>query len=124
MQTPRLLAGAFFFATIAAHDAVSIRPATLADIPAITRIYELAVEHGTASFELESPDEAKMARRMRALLEGGYPYIVAESEGDVRVMPLPGIIAPGRPIDSTWKIRSTSPRRISAPASGGNCSRR
>ena len=34
------------------HDASPIRPATLADIPAITRIYAHAVEHGTASFEL------------------------------------------------------------------------
>ena len=42
-----------------------IRPATSADIPAITRIYAHAVEHGTASFELTPPDEAEMARRMR-----------------------------------------------------------
>src|SRR3954467_8147507 len=57
---------------------VSIRPATPADIPAITRIYADAVRHGTASFELEPPDEAEMARRQRALLDGGYPYLVAE----------------------------------------------
>jgi phosphinothricin acetyltransferase len=30
---------------------ISIRPATAADIPAITRIYAHAVRHGTASFE-------------------------------------------------------------------------
>jgi phosphinothricin acetyltransferase len=59
-------------------SAVSIRPATLADVPAITRIYAYAVKHGTASFELEPPDEAEMARRQRTLLDGGYPYIVAE----------------------------------------------
>jgi phosphinothricin acetyltransferase len=58
--------------------AVSIRPATPADIPAITRIYAHAVKHGTASFELEPPDEAEMARRHHTLLDGGYPYIVAE----------------------------------------------
>ncbi len=62
-------------------SAVSIRPATPADIPAITRIYAHAVQHGTASFELEPPDEAEMARRMHALLDGGYPYIVAEIGG-------------------------------------------
>jgi L-amino acid N-acyltransferase YncA len=56
----------------------SIRPATPADIPAITRIYAHAVEHGTASFELEPPDEAEVARRQQALLTNGYPYLVAE----------------------------------------------
>ena len=60
---------------------VSIRPATAADIPAITRIYAHAVRHGTASFELVAPDETEMARRQRALLDGGYPYLVAEIDG-------------------------------------------
>src|ERR1044072_5028504 len=59
------------------------RAATSADIPAITRIYAHAVRHGTASFELEPPDEAEMSRRRRALLEGGYPYLVAEIGGAV-----------------------------------------
>jgi phosphinothricin acetyltransferase len=61
-----------------AMSAVSIRPATLADIPSITRIYAHAVTYGTASFELEPPDEAEMARRQRTLLDGGYPYVAAE----------------------------------------------
>ena len=60
---------------------VSIRPARLSDIPAITRIYDHAVKHGTASFELEPPDEAEMTRRMTAVLDGGFPYIAAETEG-------------------------------------------
>src|SRR5438477_7327718 len=64
-------------------SAVSIRPATPADIPAITRIYAHAVRHGTASFELEPPDEPEMLRRQRALLENGYPYLVAESDETV-----------------------------------------
>ena len=59
-------------------SAVSIRPVTPADVPAITRIYAHAVKHGTASFELEPPDEAEMARRQRTLLDSGYPYLVAE----------------------------------------------
>jgi L-amino acid N-acyltransferase YncA len=62
---------------------ISIRPATPADIPAITRIYAHAVRHGTASFEFEPPDEAEMTRRMHALLDGGYPYLVAEDGGAV-----------------------------------------
>jgi phosphinothricin acetyltransferase len=60
-----------------------LRPATPADIPAITRIYAHAVTHGTASFELEPPDEAEMARRQQALFDGGYPYLVAEIDGAV-----------------------------------------
>ena len=55
-----------------------IRPAADADVPAIAAIYAHAVRHGTASFELEPPDDAEMARRRAALIDGGYPYLVAE----------------------------------------------
>jgi L-amino acid N-acyltransferase YncA len=57
---------------------VKIRPATPADIAAITRIYAHAVEHGTASFETEPPTAAEMTRRQQKLLEKDYPYLVAE----------------------------------------------
>lgn len=59
-----------------------IRNATPADIPAITRIYRQAVLEGTATFELDPPDEAEMNRRMETLLAGGFPYIVSE-EGEI-----------------------------------------
>ncbi len=62
---------------------VVIRAARPADIPTITRIYAHAVRHGTASFELEPPDEPEMARRQQALLAGGHPYLVAEHGGGV-----------------------------------------
>jgi phosphinothricin acetyltransferase len=62
---------------------VAIRPATPADIPAITRIYTHAVEHGTASFELNPPDEAEMTHRMNELLAKAFPYLVAELNGTV-----------------------------------------
>ena len=61
----------------------SIRPGLPADIPAIAAIYAHAVLHGTASWELEPPDEAEMQRRYEAILAGGYPYLVAEREGDI-----------------------------------------
>jgi phosphinothricin acetyltransferase len=61
----------------------TIRPATPDDIPAITRIYAHAVDAGTASFELTPPIEAEMTRRMRKLLDGGFPYLVAEADGTV-----------------------------------------
>jgi phosphinothricin acetyltransferase len=59
----------------------SIRPADPVDIPAITAIYAHAVLHGTASWELDPPDEAEMLRRREAILAGGYPYLVAEHAG-------------------------------------------
>jgi phosphinothricin acetyltransferase len=62
---------------------ITIRNSTPGDLPTITRIYEHAVRHGTASFELEPPDAAEMLRRQRALLDGGYPYLVAEDDGRV-----------------------------------------
>src|ERR1700691_2275769 len=62
---------------------VSLRTAAKADIAAITRIYAHAVAHGTASFELEPPDEAEMARRQTALLQRNYHYLVAELAGSV-----------------------------------------
>jgi phosphinothricin acetyltransferase len=60
---------------------LKIRPAEFSDIPVITRIYAHAVKRGTASFELEAPDEAEMTRRMKSVLDGGFPYIAAEAEG-------------------------------------------
>jgi len=58
-------------------EKVSIRPATPADIGAITRIYAHAVLHGTASFEIEPPGQAEMLRRQRTLLDNSYPYFAA-----------------------------------------------
>jgi L-amino acid N-acyltransferase YncA len=58
-----------------------IRPATPADIPAVTRIYAHGVEYGTSSFELSPPDEAEMARRMSELMGNGFPYLAAEVDG-------------------------------------------
>ena len=60
---------------------ISIRPAEPRDLAAITRIYDHAVRHGTASFEIEPPDEREMARRYETLRAGGYPYLVAELDG-------------------------------------------
>ena len=60
-----------------------IRPATEADLPAITKIYEHAVLYGTATFELIAPDLTEMSRRFRALMEGGFPFFVAALDGRV-----------------------------------------
>ena len=63
---------------------VSIRPVRPVDVAAITRIYTHAVRHGTASFELDPPDTNEMARRLEALIAGGFPYLVAEAESEIR----------------------------------------
>jgi phosphinothricin acetyltransferase len=60
---------------------IVIRAATPADLPAITAIYAEAVRFGTASFELDPPDQAEMAARMQTLAAGGFPYLAAVSGG-------------------------------------------
>jgi phosphinothricin acetyltransferase len=60
-----------------------IRPTVDADLPSITAIYEQAVRFGTATFELIPPDLAEMTRRYKALVDGGFPYLVAVIEGRV-----------------------------------------
>jgi L-amino acid N-acyltransferase YncA len=62
---------------------MQIRDCLAADLPAITAIYAHWVTHGRASFELDPPDLAEMTRRREAVLAGGYPYLVAEHEGEV-----------------------------------------
>src|SRR6476646_4672592 len=64
-------------------SAAEIRSATEADLPFVTGIYTHAVLHGTATFELIPPDLAEMTRRFRALMDGGFPYLVASLDGRV-----------------------------------------
>jgi L-amino acid N-acyltransferase YncA len=61
-----------------------IRRPTAADVPAITAIYAHAVAFGTATFEIDPPDDAEMGRRWQKLVDGGFPYLVAEHAGTVR----------------------------------------
>ena len=61
----------------------NVRPVRETDIPAVTAIYAHAVLHGFASFEVDPPDEAEMTKRMRAVVDGGFPYVVAEVDGKV-----------------------------------------
>ena len=70
----------FYNSTMPSPD---IRPAAEADLPAVTDIYQHAVLHGTATFELIPPDLTEMTRRFTALIDGGYPYLVAALEGRV-----------------------------------------
>jgi L-amino acid N-acyltransferase YncA len=70
-------------ATDAGVAAVAIRPCREADVAAITEIYHHHVLHGAASFEIDPPDAAEIARRRSTVLDGGYPYLVAEQDGRV-----------------------------------------
>lgn len=60
---------------------IAVRPATLADLPAITAIYAEAVRTGTATFELDPPNLAEMSARFERLVAGGFPYLIATFGG-------------------------------------------
>lgn len=59
---------------------VTLRPAALADVPNIQKIYAYWVEAGVGSFEIDPPDEAEIRLRMQAVQGGGLPYLVAEMQ--------------------------------------------
>src|SRR3954451_11559192 len=64
---------------------LTVRDSEDADLPAISAIYGHWVLHGLASFELEPPEEAEMARRRQAVRADGFPYLVAvDAAGAVR----------------------------------------
>ncbi len=65
------------------QSGLCLRDATLDDLPAITAIYTESVAHNTASWEYEPPNLHEMQARMQKVLDGGYPYIVAEFDGEV-----------------------------------------
>ena len=60
-----------------------LRPASTADVPALTQIYAHHVLNGTGTFEVEPPDEGEMAARFDAVTATGLPYLVATDGGDV-----------------------------------------
>ena len=64
-------------------SAFIIRDSEDRDVPAITQIYGRSVETETASFELAPPSAEEMARRRAVLIEQGFPYVVAERDGQV-----------------------------------------
>ncbi len=57
---------------------VKIRIVQKTDLAEITEIYAEAVETSNASWEWSPPPVTEMRRRCDALLEEGYPYLVAE----------------------------------------------
>jgi len=61
----------------------TIRPATDADLGAITAIYAHHVLHGTGTFETTPPSQEEMAARRADVLARGLPYLVCEDGGEV-----------------------------------------
>ena len=54
------------------------------------------VETGGGSFEYDPPDDVEMTRRRNAVIGGGYPYIVAEAEGEILGYAYAGAYRPRR----------------------------
>ncbi len=111
-----------FEVSVSVMPIVSVQPAVSVHIAAITRIYGHAVRHGTASFELDAPDEAEMARRQEALIAGGYPYLVAQADGEVLGYAYAGPYRRGQRTASPSRIRCTSHRTRSGAALADFCS--
>ncbi len=63
--------------------AAAIRPAVPEDTEAIASIYAHHVLHGTASFDTVPPPAAFWAHKIAAILERGWPFLVAERDGAV-----------------------------------------
>jgi L-amino acid N-acyltransferase YncA len=64
-------------------SAVTVRACSEDDMRVVTDIYAHHVLHSPATFELDPPNLEEMMRRRRAILAGGYIYLVAEADSDV-----------------------------------------
>jgi L-amino acid N-acyltransferase YncA len=62
---------------------IALRTARADDCAAIAAIYAHHVRAGSASFELDAPDDAEMARRFDAVERMRLPYLVATRGDDV-----------------------------------------
>lgn len=60
-----------------------IRPARPGDAEAIAFIYGHHTLHGTGTFEEEAPSTAEMADRLAKVQGRGWPWLVAERDGQV-----------------------------------------
>ncbi len=63
--------------------AISVRPSTEADVPAMIDIYTHHIQHGLDDYEVEPlhPDDLK--RRRKSMLKRRLPHLVAELDGKV-----------------------------------------
>ena len=61
----------------------AIRNASETDAEAIAAIYSHHVLHGTASYEIEPPSPADMRAKIGQLGKMGWPFIVADADGEL-----------------------------------------
>ena len=61
----------------------TVRAARPDDAPAIAAIYAHHVSHGTASFDTKPRSEAETAAKIADCQARGWPYLVAEADGEV-----------------------------------------
>lgn len=62
---------------------MTVRPATVDDLPAIADIYAHYVATSVATFELDAPDAEEWRRRHAAIAEARLPFVVTERDGAV-----------------------------------------
>ena len=67
----------------ATSEAFAIRDAVEGDAPEIAAIYAHHVLHGTASYDTEPPSGEYMKDKIRWVLGEGWPFLVAEGEGEI-----------------------------------------
>jgi phosphinothricin acetyltransferase len=60
-----------------------VRPCIEADLDAVAQIYGHHVMHSPATFELEPPSRAEMARRFADIVGKGCPYLVATRGAEI-----------------------------------------
>jgi len=80
------------------------------------------VRHGTASFEIEPPDEAEMTRRHEISTPGAFPFLVAEIAGTFVGYAYAGPYARGRPIGWTLEDSIYIAPNMQRVASVARCS--
>ena len=61
----------------------TLRPATSADAPALTAIYDYYVQNTAVSFEYETPSVAEFSARLEQVRAHQLPYLVAENQGQL-----------------------------------------
>ena len=60
-----------------------IRDATEDDAAAMAAIYAHHVLHGTATYDFDPPSAEEMLAKFRQIHSAGWPFVVAEAEGEV-----------------------------------------
>ena len=64
-------------------EGMHIRDAAETDAQAIAAIYAHHVLHGTASYDIEPPPAEFHRDKIRSVVDAGWPFLVAEEDGEV-----------------------------------------